>query len=83
MPPYDPYLLVRQYLAALPVGQHTVMLTFAELAALRGRPLPLTARLDSFYWSRGSVARHNWQALGWAATLDRQARTVTFRRSTP
>ena len=80
---YDPYQPLRQYLVALPAHQRTSTLTFAELEAMRGERLALAARVDYVYWSGSPVARHNWQALGWTAKLDRHARTVTFTRSTP
>ena len=76
---YDP---LAAYLAALPADE--VTLTFAEIEAIVGAPLPATARLSSF-WSttpRLLVARP-WLRAGWRvarAHLRSESPAVTFRR---
>jgi hypothetical protein len=70
-------------LAALPAEQAAVTLTYAELATLLGRPLPISARTTAWHWTGSAVARRNWIAAGWTARFDRPAHTVTFTRWEP
>jgi len=67
---YDP---LRRHLAGLPPEVAEVTLTFAEIEAVLGAPLPASARLGSFWanapslWGGTSQARA-WRAAGWRAT---------------
>jgi hypothetical protein len=74
---YRPLL---QHLAVLPSEQRACVLSFAELAAILGSPLAVSARLNGWYWTAGPVARANWIRDGWDARLDRGDRAVTFTR---
>ena len=73
------------------VGQRQLTLTFRQLEAVLGRPLPPTARLRPAWWANASDARdHNhhawygWLSVGWEACPDVRRGTVTFaRRPTP
>ena len=63
----------------------TAMLTFAQIEALLGFPLPPTAYTQHSWWS-GAVGGHAqvraWQAAGWRVEQVRvRARTVTFART--
>jgi hypothetical protein len=59
-----------------------VVLTFAEIAALMGRRyLPESAVLSSGWWvAKKSLHVQTWQAMGWRAHADRNARLVRFTR---
>ncbi len=65
-------------------GVRHVLLSFEELEALTGRPLPPPARTDLAWWTsdRGvglATARHyGWLAVGWAPEPDPGAGVVTF-----
>ena len=79
MPPARRYLALDRYLEAVPPEQQTVSLTFADLEALLGRPLPPSALLAHF-WGSSAVGRSNWERSGFAAKLDRLGPLVTFTR---
>ena len=72
---------LNRYLAQLPADQATVRLTFAEIEALIGAPLSLTARTTQDAWTLHPVARHNWLPHGFRASLERRAGAVTFTRT--
>jgi hypothetical protein len=80
------------YLAARArAGADRVTLSFGELEALLGRPLPARGRADAGWW-RNTARRaagqadawahcwYGWLSVGWEAELDVVAGTVTFRR---
>jgi hypothetical protein len=64
---------------------HSVTLTFTELEAILGEPLPVTARMERTWWTRerdGHVHVRLWRARGWEMqAFDRWERTVTFVRT--
>ena len=59
----------------------SVTLTFAEIEAIIGRPLSVSARVGYAMWSGASrrIPR-DLQAIGWRARLNVQAHVVAFRR---
>jgi hypothetical protein len=62
----------------------SVTLPFAEVEAILGQPLPVTARITPDWWTYEAHRSPHvplWRALGWEATLDRRGRTVTFLRT--
>lgn len=67
------------YLAAS--DQDAVTLTLAEIEALVGRSLSVTAHTSQAWWVQAS-GRHvrDLQAIGWRAHLHVKERTVEFRR---
>jgi len=67
------------YLAAQPAAMHEVVVPLDAIAQLVGEPLSPSVWTTSF-WYGGREARRYWQAQGWAARLDRRARTVVFTR---
>lgn len=69
-------------LSSLPPDQQALRLSFAELEEMAHGPLPCGAWTSS-YWSNSTVARTNWQPLGFRARLNRHAQTVTFTRIQP
>jgi hypothetical protein len=79
---YDPLI---RYLTALPA--EAVTLTFAELEAIIGAPLPEAARQRS-YWAnsrRGQFTGPPWLRAGWRVArtdLRRAEPAVTFARVT-
>ena len=72
------------YLARQPGPMHT--LTFREVEAILGRPLPSSASAEraSAWWTNDaghSQADYGWLAAGWeVATVHRQRQAVTFRK---
>ncbi len=79
------YDRLADHLAA--IGESVITLTFAEVEAIVGSPLPATARHDKYWWVTTALTRYAtphirawWQA-GYAADRpDFAAETVTFRR---
>lgn len=58
-----------------------VTLTFAQIEALIGVSLSLTAQSNSSFWaSRLQQPGLAWRAIGWEARLDRGRDSVTWRR---
>ena len=77
------YHLLARHLAADPGD--AVTLTFAEVEALLGAPLPRSAYARS-WWSAGQPSRARvWRGVGWRVQRMNPARhTVTFvRRASP
>ena len=72
------------YLARQPGPTHT--LTFPEVEAILGRPLPAiasTARARAWWTNDAgrSQADHGWLAADWRVeSVDRRRQTVTFRK---
>ena len=72
------------YLARQPGPTHT--LTFRQVEAILGRPLPSSALAGraSAWWTNDpgrSQADHGWLAVGWeVATVDGRREAVTFRK---
>jgi hypothetical protein len=59
----------------------TVILSFDEIEALIGVPLPVAYRVEWNCWAhRQYVHVRLWRALGWRAHFDRRQRRVVFRR---
>ncbi len=75
----SPYQPLATYLAASATGE--VMLTFAEIEAILGASLSVTAQVSPSWWS-GTVPPHTrtWRALGWRARLEQHNRRVIFTR---
>ena len=69
-PPPTKYQPLAAYLAGLPPGTDTVTLTFPEIEALLGAPLPYAARRAGFWanprreWAATPQARA-WLSAGW------------------
>ena len=66
------------------LGMHNeqdVTLTFAEIEALIGRPLAVSASNDPGTW-HSTVKPHvrQWRAIGWHARFDRRGQCVHFTR---
>jgi hypothetical protein len=75
------YQPLQQYLATAPGPSLT--LTFAELEACLGAPLPPGAGLRQWWWGRREH-RAAWRAVGWRVQgVDVHQRLVTFVRVTP
>ena len=76
------YQRLADYLAAQPGDE--VRLNFAQIEALLGAPLPTSAYVRNWWWSKGAkrLAAQPWRAAGWEATLTQRADEwrVTFRR---
>jgi hypothetical protein len=67
------------YLAARDARE--VVLTFAEIAAIIGRALPISAYVHAPYWNGDHFAHTRaLRALGWSGTIDRSNWTVRFTR---
>jgi hypothetical protein len=86
MPRFGPpkYQPLTDYLAALIAAE--VTLTFAEIEAIVGAPLPPTARQSSFWSTTQSLVACPWARAGWrvARTRLRSAMpAVTFQRVRP
>ena len=65
--PAAKYFRLGRYLAALPPEMATITLTFAEIAAILGDPLPVSAR-TSAWWSnarRSNARARSWLDVGW------------------
>ncbi len=79
--------LAEQLAARAAAGERRVTLTFAQVEALIGRPLPApsrAARRHRPWWHGLGNAPHawyGWQRVGWRVeTVDLAAETVTFAR---
>ncbi len=73
------YQLIADYLAAN--GGADVVLTFAELEAIIGGPLSVTAQVSPAWWSATELAHtRKWHALGWRSRLEQRNRRVIFTR---
>ena len=76
------YQPLADYLVAQPADE--VRLSFAQIEVIVGAPLPTTAYIRNWWWSKGAkrFADQPWRAAGWEATLTRRADgwRVTFRR---
>ncbi len=60
-------------------GETMVTLSFAEIEAIVGGPLPLIMQLDTSAWNNVDQALvWRLQDLGWRARLDRRNRRVVF-----
>jgi hypothetical protein len=61
-----------------------VVLTFDQIEALLGLPLPAPARTERDWWTGGGVQLHPhsaaWTGTGRTATPNLSARTVTFEQ---
>ncbi len=70
------------YLARQPGSTHT--LTFREVEAILGQPLPSSAYARRDWWTNDpghSQADYGWLAAGWRVdTVDRRRQAVTFRK---
>ncbi len=56
-------------------------LTFDQIEAVIGAPLPVAMRIETGLWNGAHLAYvRAWQAAGWVATLDRRNRRVVFTR---
>jgi len=62
-------------------------LTFSQVEAVLGRPLPPTARRQAAWWANATDPRdpsqhawHGWLSTGWEACPDLARGTVTFSR---
>jgi hypothetical protein len=64
----------------------SVVLTFEQMEALLGGPLPVTARTQPEWWTNAAVPENlyseAWTGAGRTATPNLMARTVTFERMT-
>ena len=87
MPPRK-YQPLAAYLAALPPETATAALSFAEIEALLGAPLPRSARTPQFWtnvrqhWG-GSAQARAWRRAGWRVAGVRwepRPPVVTFER---
>jgi hypothetical protein len=59
-------------------------LTFAEIEAIIGGPLPVTAMVAPSWWSNTTTDYTGlWRALGWRAHLEQRSHRVHFVRVTP
>jgi len=76
MPVPRKYLPLDWYLAQLPGDQTSVTLSFTDLEALLGAPLPQSLQSGP----GGYCATQYWWRSGFNAKLDRVDRTVTFTR---
>ena len=76
------YRPLAAYLAAQSADE--VTLSFAQIRAILGRPLPSSAYLRTWWTTRSAntVRSQRWRAAGWEATLTQRADEwrVTFRR---
>ncbi len=58
-----------------------VVLTFAEIEAIIGGPLSVTAQVSPAWWSATEHAHtRTWHALGWRSRLEQRERRVRFTR---
>ncbi len=59
-----------------------VVLTFAEIETITGRPLSVTAQVAPVWWSVTEHAHtRKWHALGWRSRLEQHNRRVIFTRN--
>ncbi len=73
------YSALLDYLEALPPRQAGVLLSFAEIEALIGGPLPRTATAADF-WTSSHTAQLNWRRSGFTARLQWPGPSVVFTR---
>jgi hypothetical protein len=57
-----------------------VTLTFEQVEAILGQPLPDSARKYDFWWRGSPQTRARWKAVGWTLSCSMAAETVTFTR---
>lgn len=83
MPRASIYVPLVAYLAAQ--DGDTVTLTFAEIEAIIGRPLAVTAQVSPAFWTstHGLGFLRDLHALGWRASLRAKQHAVAFRRNDP
>jgi len=61
--------------------EQRITLTFADIEAILGAPLPLTATVAAAWWVwPGYPHVRRWRVAGWQARLDRPNRCVRFFR---
>ncbi len=61
--------------------EEAVTLSFTEIEAIIGNPLPETIQVDTAMWNNtGSAIVWRLEALGWRARLDRRNHCVHFTR---
>ena len=76
------YTKLAEHLDACPAPN--VTLTFEEVEAISGGPLPLMARLHGLWWRHrrgGKDHAFAWRSVGWHVDrIDAYAATVTFVR---
>jgi hypothetical protein len=58
----------------------TVTLTFEQVEAILGYPLPDSARKYSYWWHSRFQTHGHWEAMGWKMSLSMAAEMVTFTR---
>jgi hypothetical protein len=73
------YAPLLDYLEVLPAAQSEVQLSFPEIEALIGGPLPRTATVPGF-WTSSHTARLNWRRSGFTARLLWPGPAVRFSR---
>ncbi len=67
---------------AAQMDSDAVTLSFAEIEAIVGAPLPEAMRVETVSWNGAHRAYvRAWEAAGWTATLDRRNRCVHFTRN--
>ncbi len=73
------YQPMADYLAAIESAE--AVLTFAQIEAILGVPLSLSAQTSPSWWS-GTIPSHTrtWRALGWRAHLEQRDQRVRFTR---
>ena len=65
-------------------AEETETVTLAQIAALIGRPLSVSAQVGLSYWTNAQSRRsRDLRAAGWQAHLVVRERAVTFRRIDP
>lgn len=80
MPPQSKYQPLFEYLRQQP-DSVPVELTFAEIEAILGRPLPPTATVNRAWWANSQAPQARlWQAAGWLVDdVNFKEQTVVFR----
>jgi hypothetical protein len=65
------------------VPEPTVTLTFEQVEAILGQPLPAIARYSGNWWHDTNHAQlpNRWQTLGWKLSCSMAAQTITLTRS--
>jgi len=76
---FSRYRALADHLAMRP--EREITRTFAEIEAILGAPLSVTAQVSPSWWS-GTVPPHTrtWRSLGWRARLEQRDRRVRFTR---
>ncbi len=74
------YAPLIQLLRDTPIEQELVQLTTAEIEAILGEPLPMSALRSGFWSSHGLNASRAWKRLGFVVRLDRSSQCVLFIR---